>query len=149
LLTAAAAAGYDGEASRADIAAWVLPVTRRRWDRGMFVLRILGRSMEPRIPDGSFCLLRFATQFEGRGEIALVELRDRWPIELGARFVMKRVVAERDARRRVRAIVLRSENEAFADVRIPVLADAPEPPLRVVGVHVATLGLATPDSAKL
>jgi transcriptional regulator with XRE-family HTH domain len=62
--------------------------------------------------------------------------------------VMKHVVAERDSRRRVRAILLRSDNAAFADVRIPIVADAAEPPLRVVGVHVDTLGLAAPRSAR-
>ena len=37
---------------------WVAFDTRTRFERGMFVARVQGGSMEPDIPDGSYCLFR-------------------------------------------------------------------------------------------
>jgi phage repressor protein C with HTH and peptisase S24 domain len=39
-------------------AEWVTWDARTRFSKGMFVARVRGRSMEPLIPDGAFCLFR-------------------------------------------------------------------------------------------
>src|SRR6185312_15129979 len=40
---------------------------------GMFVARIAGRSMEPRIPDGSLCVFRAGVTGSREGRVVLVE----------------------------------------------------------------------------
>jgi SOS-response transcriptional repressor LexA len=56
----------------------------------MFVAKVVGRSMEPRIPDGSYCV--FASPVEGtrQGKIVLVQLRDQADPESGERYTVKR-----------------------------------------------------------
>jgi phage repressor protein C with HTH and peptisase S24 domain len=44
-----------------------------RLSEGMFVARIVGRSMEPRIPDGSLCIFRSGVTGSRQGRLVLVE----------------------------------------------------------------------------
>lgn len=41
---------------------------------GMFIAQVLGRSMEPRIPDGSFCVFRADIHGSRQGKLLLIEL---------------------------------------------------------------------------
>jgi SOS-response transcriptional repressor LexA len=86
----AAAAGSWGEAMTPDARAedaeeWVevrdLPLTER-----MFVARVEGRSMEPRIPAGSDCVFRDVPAGSRDGRLVLVENRD----DLSQRYTIKR-----------------------------------------------------------
>ena len=58
LMRLKAAAGAFGNPQHVedDDFQWVAVESRRRLRRGMFVAQVVGRSMEPTIPDGSFCL---------------------------------------------------------------------------------------------
>jgi len=51
-----AAAGKFGEDMEVETEGWVATPPRRKLDRNMFAARVVGRSMEPLIPDGSLCL---------------------------------------------------------------------------------------------
>ena len=53
-----AAATKFGEDMEVEPEGWVPAPTRRKLDRNMFAGRVVGRSMEPVIPDGSLCLFR-------------------------------------------------------------------------------------------
>jgi len=63
LLSLKAAAGVFREGAEPEFEAWVEPASRHRLRKGMFVAQIAGRSMEPTVPDGSWCL--FAGPVEG------------------------------------------------------------------------------------
>jgi SOS-response transcriptional repressor LexA len=86
---AAAAGGFsDSKDLNWDDWGWVGLCTGRRLRQGMFVAQVVGRSMEPKIADGSYCL--FASPVEGsrQGKIVLAELDDIDP-DFGARYTIK------------------------------------------------------------
>lgn len=76
---------------------WVAVETGRKLRRGMFVAQVVGHSMEPTIPDGSYCL--FASPVEGarQGRNVLVQLRDAADPETGERYTVKRYESEKSA----------------------------------------------------
>ncbi|MBU2026191.1 MAG: S24 family peptidase [Proteobacteria bacterium] len=61
----------------------------------MFVAQVVGKSMEPAIPDGAYCL--FGTPVEGtrQGRTVVVLLRDTADPETGQRFTVKRYESEK------------------------------------------------------
>jgi len=89
-VTLKAAAGAFGEARTIETDEWVVPETTRRLEPGMFVAQVVGRSMEPRIPDGSWCLFRAPVAGSREGKIVLVEHRDVHDPETGGSYTVKR-----------------------------------------------------------
>ena len=69
---------------------WVEPDTGRELREGMFVAQVVGRSMEPKIPDGAHCLFASPVTGSRQGRIVLVRLRDEVDPETGERFTVKR-----------------------------------------------------------
>ncbi len=94
-LKAAAGAFGDPQNMRDENVEWVEVNTHRRLRRGMFVAQVVGRSMEPAIPDGSYCL--FSTPVEGsrQGRTVLVQLRDSIDPETGERYTVKQYRSEK------------------------------------------------------
>lgn len=74
---------------------WVAVESGRRLRPGMFVAQVVGRSMEPAIPDGAYCL--FASPVEGtrQGKTVVVQLRDGSDPETGQRYTVKRYESEK------------------------------------------------------
>ncbi len=119
-----AAAGAFGDPQNVDESGldWVEVDTGRKLRAGMFVAQVVGRSMEPSVPDGSYCL--FAAPVEGsrQGRTVLVQLRDERDPETGERYTFKRyysekVEAEGDTWRHVR-ITLRPTNPDFEPIEL-------------------------------
>jgi SOS-response transcriptional repressor LexA len=52
---------------------WVRAPENLRLDQGMFVATVVGRSMEPRIPDGSACIFRAPVTGSRNGRLLLIE----------------------------------------------------------------------------
>ena len=69
---------------------WVELDTGRTLRDGMFVAQVVGKSMEPRIPDGSYCLFASPVSGSRQGRTVLVRLRDEIDAETGERFTVKR-----------------------------------------------------------
>lgn len=67
-----AAGLFDGDAE-VEAAAWVPIPEGQRPDERLFVARISGKSMEPRIPDGSYCLFRMNPQGSREGKLVLAQ----------------------------------------------------------------------------
>ena len=141
-LKAAAGAFSDPQHVDDDDFAWVAVETARRLRRGMFVAQVVGKSMEPRIPDGAHCL--FAAPVEGtrQGKTVLVQLRDATDPESGQRYTVKRYQSDKasdgDAWRHT-TITLKPLNRDFAPI---VLTGAEEGQLQVVAEVVEVLGVA-------
>ncbi|MBU1700460.1 MAG: DEAD/DEAH box helicase [Candidatus Eisenbacteria bacterium] len=76
---------------------WVEVKTSRKLRAGMFVAQVVGRSMEPRIPDGSYCLFSGPVTGTRQGKIVLVQLRDQVDPETGARYTVKQYESEKSA----------------------------------------------------
>ena len=90
LVELAAAAGGWGEAGPAGDGDWVEPSTTRKLREGMFVAQVKGRSMEPLVPDGSWCLFSSPVEGSRTGLTLLVQLRDPGDPEDGGRLTLKR-----------------------------------------------------------
>ena len=74
---------------------WVEFDTARPLRRGMFVARVVGKSMEPMIPDGSYCLFRSPVTGTRKGRTVLVQLRDAVDPDTDQRFTVKRYKSEK------------------------------------------------------
>ena len=121
--------------------AWTAIETGRRLGPGMFVAQVVGKSMEPAIPDGAYCL--FAAPVEGtrQGKTVLVQMRDAADPESGERYTVKRYESEKvddGVSWRHTKITLKPVNPAFEPI---VLTGTDEGPLQVVAEVVEVLGV--------
>ena len=119
---------------------WAAVETKRPLRPGMFVAQVVGKSMEPAIPDGAYCL--FAAPVEGtrQGKTVLVQLRDATDSESGERYTVKRYESEKaqdgDLWRHEK-IILKPLNPDFKPI---VLTGADEGELQVIAEFVEVVG---------
>jgi len=140
-LKAAAGAFSDPQHIEDDGWEWTAVDTKHRLRPGMFVAQVVGKSMEPAIADGSYCL--FAAPLAGtrQGKTVLVQLRDATDPETGERYTVKRYESEKtqdgDSWRHAR-ITLKPVNPDFQPI---VLTGAEEGELQVIAELVEVLGV--------
>ena len=95
---------------------------RRHFDDSMFISKIQGHSMEPIIPDGSYCLFTRRTEGTRNGRIVLAQKLGFHDVETGASFTIKRYESTKsldpDTEWRHEKIVLKSTNPSYADIEI-------------------------------
>ena len=119
---------------------WVAVESGHRLRKGMFVAQVIGKSMEPAIHDGAWCLFRAPVEGTRQGKIVLVQLRDATDPETGQRFTVKRYKSEKveegDSWRHVE-ITLKPVNAHFEPI---VLTGADEGELQVIAELVEVLG---------
>ncbi|MCC7172450.1 MAG: DEAD/DEAH box helicase family protein [Planctomycetes bacterium] len=97
LLSLEAAAGAFGVDREVEVTDWVVPHTRRRIEKGMFVAQVHGRSMEPLIRDGDWCLFIHPVTGTRNGRIVLAQHRGIADPELGGSFTIKRYESSKQA----------------------------------------------------
>jgi type I restriction enzyme R subunit len=116
-LKAAAGAFSDPQHVEDDDLEWVELASRHRLRKGMFVAQVVGKSMEPVIPDGAFCLFAAPVSGTRQGKTVLVQLRDAADPETGCRYTVKRYESEKhrdgDSWRHSK-IALKPANPAFS-----------------------------------
>jgi SOS-response transcriptional repressor LexA len=107
-----AAATRFGESMGAEPERWIRARPGLRLNDSMFVAYVVGRSMEPRIPDGSLCVFRVWGGGTKKGRLLLIEMYGE--SDFAARYTIKRYrsVGEGDAKR-VILEPLNPEFEAF------------------------------------
>jgi SOS-response transcriptional repressor LexA len=141
-LKAAAGAFSDPQHVEDDNWEWVAVESKRRLRPGMFVAQVVGKSMEPTIPDGSYCLFRAPVIGTRQGKIVLVQLRHAIDPDNGERYTVKRYQSEKvtdgDSWRHTR-ITLKPINPDFQPIEI---TGAEEGELQVVAELVEVLGCA-------
>jgi SOS-response transcriptional repressor LexA len=139
LLTLKTAAGGFGGSQDVEAEDWVVPETSRPLRAGMFVAQVVGRSMEPLIPNGSWCLFRSPVEGSRQGKVVLVEHRDIHDPETGGSYTVKRYrsrkAADAEGWRHVE-IRLEPENPEFAPI---VLRESAEGDVRVVAELIEVL----------
>ena len=138
-LKAAAGAFGDSQHIEDDDFEWVAVESRHRLRPGMFVAQVVGKSMEPAIPDGAWCLFRAPVEGTRKGKTILVQLRDATDPETGQRYTVKRYESEKAAKGdswRHERITLRSVNPDFEPI---VLTGEDEGGLQVVAEVVEVL----------
>ena len=112
LYSVRAAATRFGESMDAEPERWVRARPGLRLNDSMFVAHVVGRSMEPRIPDGSLCVFRAWGGGTKKGRLLLIEMYGE--SDFAARYTIKRYrsVGEGDEKR-VILEPLNPEFEAF------------------------------------
>ncbi len=68
-----AAAGRFGDLMEVEAEGWIEAPPGLRLEQNMFVARVVGRSMEPEIPDGSLCVFRAGVAGSRQGRKLLIE----------------------------------------------------------------------------
>ncbi len=106
----------------------------------MFVAQVVGRSMEPGIQDGAYCLFAAPVTGSRQGRTVLVQLHDATDPETGYRYTVKRYESEKarvGETLQHKRIILKPTNPAFAPI---VLQDLEEDEVRVVAELVEVFG---------
>jgi len=119
---------------------WIKADISRSLNKDMFVAKVVGKSMEPNIPDGSYCVFRFDKGGTRNGLVVIVECHSISDPETSRQFTMKRYKSEKeffpDGTWRHKKIILSPDNKDFKDI---VLEDIPAVEFRVVAEFVAIL----------
>ena len=107
-------------------------------NKDMFIAQVVGKSMEPTIKDGSWCLFRPDQGGSRNGKIVLVESRKVFDPETNASYTIKRYFSEKadgedENTFRHKKIILRPDNKAFKDI---VLENVREDEFHVVAEFV-------------
>ena len=138
-LRAAAGAFGDPQNVEDDDFEWVSVDSNRRLREGMFVAQVVGKSMEPVIPDGAYCLFRAPVAGTRQGKTVLVQLRDPIDPETGQRYTVKRYRSEKvivDDSWQHAKITLEPRNPDFEPM---VLDDMDESAVQVVAEFLEVL----------
>ena len=138
-LRAAAGAFSDAQYIEDDAFEWVSVKSRHRLRLGMFVAQVVGKSMEPAILDGSYCVFRAPVEGTRQGKTVLVQLRDTSDPETGQRYTIKRYSSEKTSAGdswRHEKITLKPANSDFEPI---ILTGADESELQVVAEMVEVL----------
>ena len=147
-LKAAAGAFSRPQSVEVDDWDWVEIRSSRTLRPGMFVARVVGQSMEPRIPDGSYCLFSSPVTGSPQGKTVLVELREGTDPATGERYTVKKYESKKieteDGSWRHVKITLRPNNPDFDPLE---LTSDDEGDLSVVAELSEVLGGAVPRTA--
>jgi type I restriction enzyme R subunit len=137
-LEIAAGAFGDPQHVEDDAPEWVAVESNHRLRPGMFAAQVVGRSMEPSIPDGAYCLFRAPVEGTRQGKIVLARLRDAEDPETAQRYTVKRYesvkAAEGDAWRHER-VTLKPVNPDFG----PIVLTGEEGEVQVVAEFLQVL----------
>ena len=93
-LQAAAGAFSEGQAPERE--GWVAVETKRKLREGMFAAQVVGHSMEPRIPDGAYCLFQHPVTGSRDGRIVLVQHHAISDPETGGQYTVKRYASSKE-----------------------------------------------------
>jgi DUF2075 family protein len=119
---------------------WIKAEIPRTLNKDMFVAKVVGKSMEPTIPDGGYCIFRYDKGGSRNGLVVLAECHLISDPETTRQFTIKRYKSEKeffdDGTWRHKKIILSPDNKDFKDI---VLEDVPALEFRVVAELVAIL----------
>lgn len=140
LISLKIAAGGFSDPQELEVEDWVRPKTARSLKQGMFVAQVAGHSMEPLIPDGSWCLFASPVTGSRQGRIVLAQHRGIEDSESGGSYTVKRYKSEKNAAAdgswKHARITLEPLNPAYKPI---VLADVDEDEVAVVAELVGVL----------
>jgi SOS-response transcriptional repressor LexA len=137
-----AAAGYFGESQPVAVDGWV--EVEGALSQEMFVARVVGHSMEPRIPDGSFCVFRRYRGGSRQGKIVLAKYQGPNDPETGGAYTVKRYISEKWVDPQTGditgvSVMLRPENRDFHPIE---LSPEFEDEVSILAEFVSVLGTA-------
>ncbi len=116
-------------------------IKARKRDESLFIAQVAGKSMEPTIPDGSFCIFRFERGGSRNDLVVLVESRLVSDPETNQSFTVKRYRSEKEDlgndQWRHKRIILSPDNKNFKDI---ILENVTGDDFRVVAEFVEVVG---------
>lgn len=140
LLSLRAAAGGFSDEQTPEFEDWVEIPGTRRLEQGKFVAQVVGRSMEPLIPDGSYCLFKHPVTGTRQGRVVLVQHHAIHDADTGGSYTVKRYLSEKtagpDGDWQHAKVRLMPENPQFAPI---VLTPDDEGSVRIVAELVEVL----------
>jgi len=89
-----AACGYFGEGVPVNREGWI-KVNGMRLPRNLFVTRVCGKSMEPNIPDGSYCVFQANVVGSRNGKIVLVQWNMPIDPDTGGKYTVKKYTSKK------------------------------------------------------
>ena len=120
---------------------WMKIDTKRKLTADMFVAQVTGKSMEPTIIDGSYCVFQFERGGSRNGKVVLVQSRQVTDRETNQTYTVKRYSSEKelfdDGTWRHKKITLLPDNKFFEAI---VLENVPGDDFRVIAEFVAVVG---------
>ena len=135
-----AAATAFGKEEHVEESGWMKADDSMKLNKDMFIAKVVGRSMEPTIKDGSYCIFRKERGGSREGLVVLVESRQVADPETNQRYTVKRYHSEKeqlpDGTWRHRKIVLMPDNKEFKDI---TLENVPESDFRVVAGFIKNM----------
>ena len=109
-----------GEEQPVELLGWKKIDIGKKLQKDMFLAQVVGKSMEPTIKDGSFCVFRLEKGGSRNGLIVLVASNLVSDPETQQRFTIKRYSSEKEQRDdgtwRHKKIVLSPDNKDFKDI---------------------------------
>lgn len=140
VLSLQVAATAFSEEQKLERLGWKKLGIRKKLDDQMFIAQVIGKSMEPTIPDGKYCIFRFYQGGPRNGKVVLVESRQVTDPETNQKFTVKRYRSEKKKLEgdqwRHKKIVLSPDNKDFDDI---VLENVSEDDFRVVAEFVCVI----------
>lgn len=124
---------------------WVEPPESVRIQPGYFIAKVVGESMNRRIPNGSWCLFKLNPGGSRQGKVVLVQHRDISDLETGGHYTVKVYESEKvngeDGGWQHSRITLRPDS-LFPDYEAIVLEGGDVEGLRVVAEWMGVVGWA-------
>jgi SOS-response transcriptional repressor LexA len=140
LLSLKAAAGAFSGDQAVEFEDWVEVHPSHQLRKGMFVAQVAGKSMEPVISDGSYCLFRYPVIRTRQGKIVLVEYHEIDDPDTGGSYTIKTYESEKvpdeDGGWRHSVIRLLPANPSYQPI---ILKDVDEGAVRVIAEFVEVL----------
>ncbi|MCK5655185.1 MAG: HsdR family type I site-specific deoxyribonuclease [Candidatus Aureabacteria bacterium] len=106
---------------------WIIANIGKTLAKDMFVAKVIGRSMEPTIKDGSWCVFRQELGGSRNGKVVLVESRQITDPESHGRYTVKRYYSKKeesnDGTWQHTKIILSPDNKKFDDIVLESIAD--------------------------
>jgi DUF2075 family protein/phage repressor protein C with HTH and peptisase S24 domain len=90
-----AAAGKFSEGQDVKEEGWIKAHIGQKLGKNMFVAKVVGHSMEPRIPDSSYCVFSFHSAGTRQDKIVLAQHRDIHDVETGGSYTVKKYRSEK------------------------------------------------------
>lgn len=119
----AAAAGAFGEGMDVKEKGWIKVDIKKTLNRKMFVAKVVGKSMEPLIPDGSYCVFSANVVGSRMNKIVLVQHNSIADLDTGGRYTIKKYTSKKkyapDGTWEHEEITLLPINPAYAPIEIP------------------------------
>jgi hypothetical protein len=118
-----AAAGGFGEGADVSEEGWIKVDINKKLNRRMFIAKIVGHSMEPRIPDNSYCVFRWGIGGSRQGKIVLVQHNGISDPDTGGKYTVKKYTSKKkfsdDGTWQHEEITLLPLNNEYESIKIP------------------------------